>query len=816
MCRVKESISFVVILAVCLLAMAASAFSQTSSAQYCSSTGHWYKNVVVPADRCWTDNRDSAATLGGYLVTISSQEEQDFINTNFADYQVAANIGAFEPNADNVWAWINGEPWNYTNWTPGQPDNSGDIEHYGGICWGDWCGNGGWNDIANCPTNLRFIAEFNYNPDSSAWCDDFEDGNGWQSRWTIGHGYPTLVGSPTHGGSGALQMVQQQTGYDCHSSVLRKGFAANTGSYSAWLMQEWDSDFELIIQSNKLDGDPFSGTGYRFQISAPHSGLPNGGFELVKNVAGTEVVAVPWAPVAFAINEWVKAFVVRKPGGVIIAGYEQTNGFRDSLIYVDPDPIEAPGAFYLWTCSDWGYYNYYDDACYQPLPPVQTAIWIDSTTVADGFTQVMMRNAFEVAAFTLPLLHDSAVPIDSVSTVGCRTANWQSFSGTSYSDSTLLIGGIANMGGGIPCMPVGEGPVARIFFPRACFDTFTVAFDTTYINEPGRLLVTDCSASPASYTPVFTAGAGTYETFLCGDINADCSRNIADVVYLIRYIFTYGAAPLPANAGDVNGDCSIDIADAVYYINWIFMGGPEPVCGCINSGLFAKPYSGAADVDYSTESGSETTSLTLAANCDRAIRGVQLEFNIVGDANVVVVASKIADLQEFHSTVNGVFKVGLLDVTGKTIIPAGQHDFVTITYASPSSARTGSEIKLVNAIVVGEDASKMNVTIKSVGSGSPNGALPSVFALSQNIPNPFNPSTEIGYALPNASQVRLEVLNILGQVVRTLVDEFQTAGDHKAVWDGRDDNHQEVSSGVYFYRVVAGEYAETRKMVLMK
>ena len=451
---------------------------------------------------------------------------------------------------------------------------------------------------------------------------------------------------------------------------------------------------------------------------------------------------------------------------------------------------------------------WFDDVCVAPAPTSAAAIWIDATTIGDGFVQVMMRNTFDVAAFTLPLLNNSTVPIDSVSNVDCRTSNWQSFYGTSYSASTLLIGGIANIGGGIPCMPVGEGPVARIYFPRTCFDTFTVAFDTTYINEPGKLLVVDCSAS--SYTPSFTAGARTYESFLYGDINADCSRNIADVVYLINYIFTHGAAPLPANAGDVNGDCSIDIADAVYYIGWIFSGGPEPVRGCVYSGLFAKQYSGAADVNYSTVSGSETTLLTLAADCDRAIRGVQLEFNIVGDANVVDVTSNIAGLQEFHSTVDGVLKVGLLDVTGNASIPAGQHDFVRISYTGKG------EFTLVSAIVVGEDAGKMNVTIKSVGAGATNGTLPSVFALSQNIPNPFNPTTEISYALPNASSVRLEVLNVLGQVVRTLVDEFQTAGNHQAVWDGRDDNYQEVSSGVYFYRIAAGEYAETRKMVLMK
>ena len=79
----------------------------------------------------------------------------------------------------------------------------------------------------------------------------------------------------------------------------------------------------------------------------------------------------------------------------------------------------------------------------------------------------------------------------------------------------------------------------------------------------------------------------------------------------------------------------------------------------------------------------------------------------------------------------------------------------------------------------------MNVTITDKGLVEHDAAssmLPKAFALSQNIPNPFNPTTEIGYALPQASAVHLEIVNVLGQVVRTLADEFQTAGSHKAIW----------------------------------
>ena len=89
--------------------------------------------------------------------------------------------------------------------------------------------------------------------------------------------------------------------------------------------------------------------------------------------------------------------------------------------------------------------------------------------------------------------------------------------------------------------------------------------------------------------------------------------------------------------------------------------------------------------------------------------------------------------------------------------------------------------------------------------------LPKVFALQQNYPNPFNPTTTIGYTLPKISAVYLAVYNMLGQEVLTLVSELQAAGTHSVVFKA--DN---LPSGVYTYRLSAGEMVETKKMVLMK
>ncbi|UCB52776.1 MAG: T9SS type A sorting domain-containing protein, partial [Candidatus Zixiibacteriota bacterium] len=93
---------------------------------------------------------------------------------------------------------------------------------------------------------------------------------------------------------------------------------------------------------------------------------------------------------------------------------------------------------------------------------------------------------------------------------------------------------------------------------------------------------------------------------------------------------------------------------------------------------------------------------------------------------------------------------------------------------------------------------------------------PRSFSLKQNYPNPFNPETIIQYDLPRGHEVEIVVYNILGQKVRTLLEEYQKAGRHRVLWDGRDDKGKEVSSGIYLYRIKTAEFAQTKKMVLLR
>jgi len=94
--------------------------------------------------------------------------------------------------------------------------------------------------------------------------------------------------------------------------------------------------------------------------------------------------------------------------------------------------------------------------------------------------------------------------------------------------------------------------------------------------------------------------------------------------------------------------------------------------------------------------------------------------------------------------------------------------------------------------------------------------VPTNFSLSQNYPNPFNPTTEISFAMDQASEVSLTIFNMLGQKVKVLENASLEAGTHSYTWNGRDELGQSVATGVYLYTLTGGEKTITKKMALMK
>jgi hypothetical protein len=95
-------------------------------------------------------------------------------------------------------------------------------------------------------------------------------------------------------------------------------------------------------------------------------------------------------------------------------------------------------------------------------------------------------------------------------------------------------------------------------------------------------------------------------------------------------------------------------------------------------------------------------------------------------------------------------------------------------------------------------------------------AEPQLTTLSGNYPNPFNPQTTISFSLAKSEQVSIEIFNIKGQKVKTVLDQLLTDGQHEVVWDGKNQYGKSVSSGVYFYRMQTTDYQAMKKMIMIK
>lgn len=94
--------------------------------------------------------------------------------------------------------------------------------------------------------------------------------------------------------------------------------------------------------------------------------------------------------------------------------------------------------------------------------------------------------------------------------------------------------------------------------------------------------------------------------------------------------------------------------------------------------------------------------------------------------------------------------------------------------------------------------------------------LPNNFNLSQNYPNPFNPITTFRYSLPQSENVKVLIFNLNGELIAEVVNQFQNAGTYEVVWNGKNNSGQQVASGTYIYKVQAGNYSESKKMILLK
>jgi hypothetical protein len=492
-----------------------------------------------------------------------------------------------------------------------------------------------------------------------------------------------------------------------------------------------------------------------------------------------------------------------------------------------PPPFMPPTPATLWVFADSIYEpgTYYDTILILPVdtpigpwfPPVTVPVTYtvgsgiggDSLFTTSGvalagelaYQWVSCHLTQEVRGATVPLKIPDGVEVLDVHFDSLITEGWDYTIVDVKQDSGFVVVALANSWDAV--LPPGYTTLFRISFIASadipCNDGFSVRWDTTLSDDPSRQLKF-ADINHATFVPGFdywrdsmlVIGAGG------GDCDGEPGVDIGDLTFMIAYMFLGGPMSHSPNAFDVNADCiGPDIGDLTYLISYLYLFGGPPHCGCIYRGPDAATRTAAGiQARIWFEDGATMVELVT----DRTLRGIQVELEGSGAHSATNLADDGFDL--LQGSFDAVSRVALVDLDGGAMIDAGSHQI--LTFDGPVT---------IESIIVSDEDHEVLAASVSLENGT---LVPVEFSLEQNYPNPFNPETEMIYSLPEAAHVTLVVYNVMGQKVATLVDEFQEAGEHHVTWNSQSDADESVASGVYLYRIDAGEHSATKKMMLLK
>ncbi len=283
-----------------------------------------------------------------------------------------------------------------------------------------------------------------------------------------------------------------------------------------------------------------------------------------------------------------------------------------------------------------------------------------------------------------------------------------------------------------------------------------------------------------------------------GDINLNnIAYEIGDAVLYSNY-FIYGLGVFTINvpgqiaASDVNADgLTLSVADLVLMIR-IIVGDADPIPKLV-------PYT----EELILQNVRTSSEIAVTTNAVSSIGGMLLVYNLESDImiNEVTSSDATSDMQVMYDVVDNQLRILLFDLGDNSIV-SGKNSIVNISFDGEG------EIALSEVEAVDYQGRPYKVLSKL-------SQIPKGFSLSQNYPNPFNPSTTIQLTLPQAAEWRLSVFNIKGSLVRSFTGNDE-AGVVSIEWDGNSQSGSQVASGMYLYRLEAGEFSDTKKMILLK
>jgi len=441
------------------------------------------------------------------------------------------------------------------------------------------------------------------------------------------------------------------------------------------------------------------------------------------------------------------------------------------------------------------------------LAPVTLfSLRIDTLTTFPGKLvnlDVVLKNRFAIKEFRLLIkLDPSVVTPLSVTLEGTRA---DQFDYLEYrADYNGIQGELRIIGraGFAASIPAGEGAVCRIIVQVASDLNYVgnvipfrfvnhIQIDNSLIMSAGQVVTASLINLFDGWIYISSPGS-----ILLGDINLNSiPYEISDAVYFTNFFISPGKYPMDERRvlnSDINRDgFAPSVADLVLLIKIITGEVPQAV---------GKPQSGRPEAIVKLARRADG----LFIETDAAVGLAGLYVSLSGPDIDKIEAANLTGLDLSTAAHDGRFR-GLLISYERETIPLG--------VATPLRLSNDPNLQVALEQVDAADAEGQSLLVQFKADEA---ALPRSCALHQNSPNPFNPTTQIEFDLAAPGRVTLAVYNILGQEVIRLTDGEFAAGHHQVTWNGRDRDGRPAASGVYLYRIAAGDFQASRKMVLMK
>ena len=303
------------------------------------------------------------------------------------------------------------------------------------------------------------------------------------------------------------------------------------------------------------------------------------------------------------------------------------------------------------------------------------------------------------------------------------------------------------------------------------------------------------------------------EAALAGDVNGDGQVDVRDAILTLRLA---AGLPMPTPpsghveptpyerlVADVNEDGSIDEADALLTLG-VALGRIASKPALAQSGSVVLRWGGAVYEGEVVEVPVRVEGYggVHAGNIRLSYRSEALQLQEVKAGNA-------GSLMAVDDRIPGELGISLVNIDGLVAVDGA---VALLRFRVHEGLRAQGRMQLEGGRFF--DATARRIEVREMDSSLR--LVPPTYALFQNAPNPFNPSTDIRYQLPEAGRVRLVIYDLLGRTVRVLADDRREAGYHLISWDGRDETGRPVGSGIYLLRLEAGGLAQVRKMTLMR